>query len=86
MIEKEIVVKELIPSLRSEYGMEDDFEYADVTYKFMVVDVDNEMVGISQIKILQTPDEEEKEYQEIATFHMHKDAFRVFVDLLNEKE
>lgn len=86
MIEKEIVVKELIPSLRNEYGMEDDFEYADVKYKFMVVDVDNEMVGISQIKILETPDEEEKEYQEVATFHMHKDAFKLFVELLNEKE
>lgn len=85
MIEKEITVKELIPSLGVEYGTE-DFEYADVKYKFMVVDVDDEIVAISQVKILETPDEEEKEYQEVATFHMHKDAFKVFLDLLKEKE
>ena len=52
----------------------------------MVVDVDNEIVAISQVKILETPDEEEKEYQEVATFHMHKDAFKVFLDLLKEKD
>ena len=85
MIEKEITVKELIPSLGADYGME-DFEYADVKYKFMVIDVDNEIVAISQVKILDTPDEEEKEYQEVATLHMHKDAFKVFLDLLNQKE
>ena len=84
MIEKEIIVKELIPSLGADYGTE-DYEYADVKYKFMVIDVDNEVVGISQIKILETPDEEEKEYQEVATLHMHKDAFKVFLDLLKEK-
>ena len=85
MIEKEITVKELIPSLGADYGTE-DFEYADVKYKFMVFDVDNEIVAISQVKILETPDEEEKEYQEVATFHMHKDAFKVFLDLLKEKD
>lgn len=85
MIEKEIIVKELIPSLGADYGLE-DFEYADVKYKFMVIDVDNEIVAISQVKILETPDEEEKEYQEVATLHMHKDAFKVFLDLLKEKE
>lgn len=85
MIEKEITVKELIPSLGADYGTE-DFEYADVKYKFMMMDVDNEIVAISQVKILETPDEEEKEYQEVATLHMHKDAFKVFLDLLKEKD
>ena len=86
MIEKEITVKELIPSLRNDYGSEDDFEYADVKYKFFVGDVDHEIVAVSQVKILDTPDEEEHEYQEVATFHMHKDAFKVFVEAINSKE
>jgi len=83
MIEKEIVVKELIPSLGADYGME-DFEYADVTYKYFIANVDDEIVAISQLKILQTPDEEEKEHHEQATFHIQKDAFKVFAEMIAE--
>jgi hypothetical protein len=83
LIEKEIVVKELIPSLGADYGTE-DFEYADVTYKYFIANVDDETVVISQLKILQTPDEEEKEHQEQATFHIQKDAFKVFAEMIAE--
>jgi hypothetical protein len=48
----------------------------------MMANVDDEIIGITQVKILDTPDEEEKEYQELATFHMHKDAFVAFADMV----
>jgi len=83
LIEKEIAVKELIPSLGADYGME-DYEYADVTYKYFIANVDDETVAISQLKILETPDEEEKQHQEQATFHIQKDAFNVFAEMIAE--
>jgi hypothetical protein len=83
LIEKEIAVKELIPSLGADYGME-DYEYADVTYKYFIANVDDETVAISQLKILETPDEEQKQHQEQATFHIQKDAFKVFAEMIAE--
>jgi len=84
MVEREKVVEELIP-IRQEGGGgdPDTFEYAPVKYKFMICNVDDEMFGITQVKILETPDDEEKEYQEVATFHMHKDAFTAFEDMVS---
>jgi hypothetical protein len=83
MTEREIVVQELIPiATEGGGGDPDTFEHAPVKYKFMMANVDDEIIGITQVKILDTPDEEEKEYQELATFHMHKDAFVAFADMV----
>jgi hypothetical protein len=82
-IEREKTVKELVPVKQEGGGGDPDtFEYADVRYKFLIAQVDDEIVGVTQVKILDTPDEEEKEYQEVATFHMHKDAFVAFEDMV----
>lgn len=84
LMEREKVVQELVP-IRQETGAgdPDTFEHAPVKYKFMIANVDDEMVGVTQVKILETPDEEENEYQEVATFHMHKDAFTAFEDMVS---
>jgi phosphate uptake regulator len=84
LMEREKIVKELVP-IRNEGGAgdPDTFEYDDVKYKFMMAFVDDEIVAITQIKILETPEDEEKEYQEVATFHMHKDAFIAFHDMVD---
>ncbi len=84
LMEREKTVSELIP-IRQDTGAgdPDTFEYSDVRYKFMMAFVDDEIIAITQVKILDTPDEEEKEYQEVATFHMHKDAFTAFHDMVD---
>jgi hypothetical protein len=83
MIEKELTVRELIPTKQEGGGGDPDtFEYADVRYKYFIAQVDPETVAVSQVKILDTPDEEEKEYQEVATLHMHNDAFTVFENMI----
>jgi hypothetical protein len=82
-MEREKVVKELIPIANDGgAGDPDTFEYSDVKYKFFMTFVDEEIIAVSQVKILETPDEEEKEYQEVATFHMHKSAFTAFEDMI----
>lgn len=88
MIEREVVVKELIPSGMHDYMTteeKEELEKADVKYRFMIGRVDDEvdnMVGITQIKILETPEDEQEEYQEMASFHMTGDAFKVFLEAL----
>lgn len=84
MMEREKVVQELIPIANDGGGGDPDtFEYSPVKYKFFMAFVDDEIIAISQVKILDTPDEEEKEYQEVATFHMHKSAFIAFEDMVS---
>jgi len=90
MIERNVVVKELIPDSN---GMAPDLvpeeergellKQADVLYKFQVGKVDDEedgMIAVSQIKILQ--EEGENDYEEQATLHMTTAAFHIFMEAL----
>lgn len=77
-IEREKVVKELIAI--GEEGDADTFETTDVKYKYIIGMVDEDTIGITQIKIIQ--DGEHEEYEEVATFHMVKSAFTMFADAI----
>jgi len=90
MIERQIMVKELIPDpaampadLVPEEERGDGLKSADVLYKFMVGKVDEEsdgMIAINQVKILK--EEGENDYEEQATLHMTTQAFHIFMEAL----
>lgn len=73
-IEREKVVKELIAI--GEEG--DTFEMSDVKYKHMIGMIDDDTIGITQIKTI----EGEDGYEEVATFHMVNSAFVMFADMI----
>lgn len=90
MIEREVLVKELIPDptalpaeLVPEEERGDQLKSADVLYRFMVGKVDEEqdgMIAINQVKILK--EEGENDYEEQATLHMTTEAFHIFMETL----
>lgn len=88
-VQRELIVKEMIHSgqqVETEDGEWTDLLHPkEVNYKFTIGHVDEEIIGVTQVKTLQAENPDDM-YEEVASFHMTVDAFKAFAEAVQTFE
>jgi hypothetical protein len=88
-VERELTVKEMVPTgqqIESDNGEWTDLLHPkEVNYKFTIGHVDEEIIGVTQVKTLHAENPDDI-YEEVASFHMTVDAYKAFAEAVQTFE